>query len=345
MMAFFKSICFSVAIAAIIILSLSVVNGSKRKAAQKKPRLVDSCISDNDTTVPPSPKNGDGVQTIMQSVSLQDFDAYLSEYIGNSTNLALLLDYDGTLTPIVSHPDLATLPVETKNVLQTLAKMPNVYIAIISGRGLDDVKNKVGIDGLTYAGNSGLEILFPNGTNYVHPLPNEYREKVTELLKCLQDRVCKHGAWVENKGTILTFHYRKVPEDLRAKLVSEAQRFIEVAGLKVMEAHCALEAKPYVDWNKGKAALHILDKAFGRDWRKKHIRIIFVGDDVVDEDAMKALKGTAVTFRVDASNIVETSAEHRLPDIDSVLNMLKWVARHCDKRELREDSVENLSDG
>jgi trehalose 6-phosphate synthase/phosphatase len=53
--------------------------------------------------------------------------------------VALLLDYDGTLAPIAPHPDLAILPVETKNVLQRLSNMPDVYIAIISGRNVDNV--------------------------------------------------------------------------------------------------------------------------------------------------------------------------------------------------------------
>jgi trehalose 6-phosphate synthase/phosphatase len=57
--------------------------------------------------------------------------------------VALLLDYDGTLAPIAPHPDLAILPVETKNVLQRLSNIPDVYIAIISGRNVDNVINMV----------------------------------------------------------------------------------------------------------------------------------------------------------------------------------------------------------
>lgn len=108
-------------------------------------------------------------------------------YIGYSHKLALLLDYDGTLAPIAPHPDLATLPVETKNVLQRLSNLSDVYIAIISGRGVENVKDMVGIEGITYAGNHGLEILHPDGSKFVHPMPVEYAEKVSGLLKALQD--------------------------------------------------------------------------------------------------------------------------------------------------------------
>lgn len=67
----------------------------------------------------------------------------MNRYVGNTHKLALLLDYDGTLAPIAPHPDLAILPPETKNVLQRLSNMSDVYIAIISGRNVENVKKMV----------------------------------------------------------------------------------------------------------------------------------------------------------------------------------------------------------
>jgi len=150
----------------------------------------------------------------------------------------LLLDYDGTLAPIAPHPDLATLPPETKNVLQRLTNLSDVYIAVISGRGVDNVKNMVGIEGITYAGNHGLEILHPDGSKFVHPMPVEYEEKVSGLLKALQDSVCRDGAWVENKGALLTFHYRETPNDLRPAMLEKARNLMVQFGFKPAEAHC-----------------------------------------------------------------------------------------------------------
>lgn len=110
-------------------------------------------------------------------------------YIGDNHKLALLLDYDGTLAPIATHPDLAILPLETKNVLQRLSNMSDVYIAIISGRNVNNVKSMVGIEGITYAGNHGLEILHPDGSKFVHPMPAELEDKVANLMQTLQDQV------------------------------------------------------------------------------------------------------------------------------------------------------------
>lgn len=71
-------------------------------------------------------------------------------YIGDTNKLALLLDYDGTLAPLAPRPDLAILPTETKNVLERLTNMSEVYISIISGRNVHNVKDMVCIKFLNY---------------------------------------------------------------------------------------------------------------------------------------------------------------------------------------------------
>lgn len=268
----------------------------------------------------------------MPAVTLDDFDEYLAKYIGNTHKLALLLDYDGTLAPIAPHPDLAIIPEETKHILQRLSNIPDVYIAVISGRNVDNVKQMVGIEGITYAGNHGLEILHPDGTKFVHPMPTKYEGKVGDLLKDLEEQVCKDGAWVENKGALLTFHFRETPANKRSALTETATRLIENAGFGAGKAHCAIEAKPPVQWNKGRASIYILRTAFGVDWSER-VRIIYAGDDATDEDAMQALKGMAATFRVTSSQITKTYAERRLPSTDSVLTMLRWVERHLCRRK------------
>lgn len=277
-------------------------------------------------------------ETTMQPVSVDDFDDYLLKYIGYNHKLALLLDYDGTLAPIAPHPDLATLSPELKNVLYKLSNHSDVYVAVISGRSVDNVKKMVGIEGITYAGNHGLEILHPDGSKFVHPMPIEFEEKVSLLLKSLQDSVCRDGAWVENKGALLTFHYRETPAHLRPQMVEKARMLIEKFGFNATESQCALEARPPVQWNKGRASIYILRTSFGVDWSER-IKIIYVGDDWTDEDAIVALKGMARTFRISQSDIVKTAADHRLPSTDSVYTMLKWVERHFMGRKARANSL------
>ncbi|XP_050440348.1 uncharacterized protein LOC126845619 isoform X2 [Adelges cooleyi] len=311
-MAFSKYICFSLTIAAISIASLSVVS------CVKSGTFVDGGDSKE-------PESANDLPTITRPLVVQNFDACLSSYIGDRNEIVLLLDYDGTLTDIVQRPEMATIPDDTKTVLQTLAGMPNVHVAIISGRGLGDLKKMVGINDLTYAGNTGLDIIFPNGDDFKFLIPAPMKITFDNLKNSLEKEVCKHGAWVEDKGPTMTYHYREVPDSLRPELVERAHFLIEKAEFKAGKAHCAIEVTPPVDWDKGHAALYILNKFFPRNWME--IPTIFVGDDTNDEYAMKALQRTAVTFRVDATKTVDTLAKYRLLNPTCVLAMLKWVLR------------------
>ncbi|XP_021947328.1 alpha,alpha-trehalose-phosphate synthase [UDP-forming] isoform X2 [Folsomia candida] len=284
-------------------------------------------------------EDGDEVlPTTMTPLTMDDFEEILAKYVGTNFKLALLLDYDGTLAPIAPHPDLATIPTETKKVLERLSSMSDVYIAIVSGRNVENVKKMVGIPNVTYAGNHGLEIVHPDGTKFVHPMPVAYEEKVSTLLKELQEELCHDGAWVENKGAVLTYHYRDTPLNLRPPMISRASELMVRNDFVVAKGHCIVEAKPPVLWNKGRASVYILRTAFGVDWHER-VRIVYAGDDATDEDAIQALKGMAVTFRVTPSHSVRTLADRRLPSTDSVLMMLKWVERHVSKRKPRHNST------
>ena len=123
----------------------------------------------------------------MSDMNVADFDGMLKKYIEKNhqwRRLCLLLDYDGTLAPIASHPDLTVLPDETKQILERLSKMPDVFMGIITGRSIPDIKQKVGIPGITYAGNHGLDIVHPDGTK-VHYKSNIFEAHLVAGMKCI----------------------------------------------------------------------------------------------------------------------------------------------------------------
>lgn len=275
-------------------------------------------------------EESDPLTNKMLPLTLDDFDTYFTNHIDEVCKLSLILDYDGTLTPLTSHPDLAIMSEETKRVLERLANMPDVNIAIISGRSLDNISKIVGIEKITYAGSHGLEILHPDGTKFIHPVPQEYAEKLRELMRLLQDEVCHDGAWVENKGVLLTFHYRETPLSEREKIVNRATEIFIKAGFEPHLGHMAIEAKPPVKWDQGRASIHILRTMYGVDWSER-VRIIYAGN----EDAMQTLQGIAFTFRVDSSPAVRTAADCRLAGPDAVFTMLRWVEKQMNKRSPR----------
>ena len=264
-------------------------------------------------------------------ISEDDFGPYLSTYINETSKIALLLDYDGTLAPIAPHPDLAYIPEETKRILERLSQMPDVNVAIISGRSRENVKKMVGIEGITYAGNHGIDITLSNGIEFSYPIPEDYKVKLEILKKRLEEDVCNYGAWVENKGTVITWHYHEVYEGMQKVLIEKAEKIFKETGLNISHSYMAFEARPPIQWDKGYAALFIMDSLYGKNW-SDNICTIFAGDDKTDEDAFKALKGKSVTFRVIRSTAVETEANYCLPSCDGVLTLLQWVERRVSSR-------------
>ena len=128
--------------------------------------------------------------------------------VGDSRgSILLLLDYDGTLTPIVENPKLVFLPHEMRNLLEKISrKYPT---AIITGRSLWDIKNLVGIEGIYYVGNHGFEI-FEAGKPKVKVEAEKIKPVIQRICDELEKKVDIEGAIVENKGLTASLHYRLV---------------------------------------------------------------------------------------------------------------------------------------
>ena len=236
------------------------------------------------------------VSRVMEKLKVEDFTAMLGGYLGEPgwSKLCLLLDYDGTLAPHGSHPDLTVLPEETRATLQRLADMPEVFIAVITGRCVPDIRRKVNIKNITYAGNHGIDIRHPDGTVFVPPIPEEVEERASWLLQRLQAECCEAGAWLENKGIVLALHHEAwrergvIQPDRRETLLARARGLITQAGFRIgmSDGGNVTEAKPGIKWDKvsfteagellriyfqGDAAIYILRSAFGVNW-KENIR-------------------------------------------------------------------------
>ncbi|CAG0881639.1 unnamed protein product [Cyprideis torosa] len=278
---------------------------------------------------------GDANHHSMKPLTVSDFEKDLSAHLEDSEKIVMLLDYDGTLAPIVMDPKVALMRPEMAQVLRRLNNHPDVTIAILSGRNIEEMKHMIDIEGIIYAGNHGLEILHPDGSVFTHPLCKQFMTDTEKIMQELQSNCCTGGAWVEQKDMMMTFHYRKVPNEQRKELVTKARSIIEGNGFKALKGDMCLEAWPPVEWDKGQASIHILRTTFGVDWFTR-AKIIYVGDDELDEPAMQMLKGIGLTFRVTSGAAIDyqTSAQHRLASTDAVLTLLKFVERHCRDRAM-----------
>lgn len=237
--------------------------------------------------------------------------------------LALFLDYDGTLTPICEHPAKAKLSDSMREVLRSCAARPDTDITVISGRGLKDLREMVDLCELTYSGNHGLEIDGADIPHFRHEDLAHYGERIADLARKLHE-IAHAPAWVEEKSYTLTLHVRTLPEAEREPLLTRAREMIRDAGFQPRDAHLALEARPPIAWDKGRAVHHILRAHYGPSW-SEHVRVIYLGDDQTDEDAFRFMSGLAMTFRIGPADTL-TAASRRLPDVKSVEALLNWIA-------------------
>lgn len=167
--------------------------------------------------------------------------------------MALLIDFDGTLAEINPNPIFTRMNTRTERIVHRIAEHPNIYLAVISGRRLADVHERVGIDNITYSGNHGLEIRFSNQTEHHYPMPSEIYRNCSLLRDELRSKLAKSGAWVEDKNVSLTYHYGPVPNELHEQYVVQATQLIHMYGYIPVQAHSALEIKPPIVWSKGRA--------------------------------------------------------------------------------------------
>lgn len=115
---------------------------------------------------------------------------FVCRIINPSNQIAVLTDFDGTIAEIQPDPSTTTIKPESKSALEQLVTRPNVLTAVISGRPMYNVRARVGLKNITYSGNHGMEIVFPNATEYHHQITPEMYENCLELKAILNEKVC-----------------------------------------------------------------------------------------------------------------------------------------------------------
>ena len=221
--------------------------------------------------------------------------------ISKAEHILLLLDYDGTLTPIVRRPELARLPNRTRTLLKQLLRRKYVTVGIISGRSLRDVKKLVGLKGTIYVGNHGLELEGPN-FKFVNPAAKNSKPLIQKIGRKLKEKLRQiNGALVEPKGLTLSVHHRLVKGSdliiLKGIFDNVTKPFRIRKKIKVGMGKKVFEVRPPVKWDKGKIVKWILARLYPGH-KAKGLLPIYLGDDRTDEDAFRALKRKGLTIFV-----------------------------------------------
>lgn len=239
--------------------------------------------------------------------------------------LAVFLDFDGTLSPIVDRPDDARMTPSGGPALARLAAL--CPVAIVSGRDLGDVRARAGVPSLWYAGSHGFEYISPDGELHEHEQAGQAVAALAEAERQLSARLQDiPGVIIESKRFALAAHYRMVADE-RATEVIEA--VAEVGArypvLRMTGGRKVAELRPNIDWDKGKALHWLLEQIAPDDGE---VLPVYGGDDLTDEDALTAIgeRGVGVVVRNYELGDRTTAAHVGVDDPEEFCAFLERVA-------------------
>lgn len=248
------------------------------------------------------------------------FDAWpeISAIIQAADTLFVGTDYDGTLAPLTDDPAEETLPDTTRQLLFDLLRIPGLRVAVISGRDIPNLRQRVRVPFLAFAGNHGLELEWCDQRDK-HPDSEQFRATVQRLTSELTAQTATMpGLFIQDKGLSLTAHFQRA-----AQHRDELKRLIEAhlrpeENFKIRGSHTAWDVRPDTTWTKG-TAFQMLREAHGCVTSLG----FFLGDDRSDEDAFAALSEQDLGVLVGPER--PTLARYRLNDYHEVAELFRRV--------------------
>ncbi|MBQ0924941.1 trehalose-phosphatase [Saccharopolyspora endophytica] len=214
--------------------------------------------------------------------------------------LVLVLDFDGTLAPIGTDPTEVVLSSQARDVLQQLSR--HGPVSILSGRDLQDVRHRVHLDGLWYAGSHGFELVGPDGAVFAQDIGEPALRGLNEAEQFLREELkTVPGARIDRKRFALAVHFRNVHPGSTGEVRSVVERISRTLPmLRLAHGRQVIELLPDVGWNKGRALRWLLQRM---ESAAPGAVPVYAGDDYADEDALHEIHD-------DGIGIVVRSREH-----------------------------------
>jgi trehalose 6-phosphate phosphatase len=240
---------------------------------------------------------------------------------------AVFFDFDGTLSEIVNDPDSARLADGAADALTALSS--RCPVAILSGRDLADVRQRIGLPGLWYAGSHGFELTGPDGEHHQNAEAAASIPVLAEAAAALADQIGDiPGVALEHKRFGVAVHYRNAARDRVGEVAAAVRSAGQRTGLRVTTGREVIELRPDVDWDKGKTLRWVLDYIRDNEGSDSLLPV-YLGDDITDEDAFDAVAddGIAILVRHSDDGDRATAAHYALDDPDRVREFTERLAR------------------
>jgi trehalose-phosphatase len=218
---------------------------------------------------------------------------------------------------------MAVLAPGMRAVLERLAE--RCLVAIVSGRDLLDVRERMAMPDLVYAGSHGFDIRGPGGLHEQHAAGAAALPALDAAEAALLRRASSiPGVLVERKRFAIAVHYRNAPDDRAQDVEHMVDEVLGLhAGLRKGLGKKVFELRPDVAWDKGRAVLWLLDALA---LTPERATTIYIGDDVTDEDAFAALAESGRGIGIIVEPEGPTTARYQLANVDDVERFLTWLA-------------------
>lgn len=253
----------------------------------------------------------------------------IRKVIKEAESIHLFLDYDGTITPFTDNPEETYPSKKAVNILKSLVSIPQVQIAIISGRQLSKLRELLKLEEVTYAGAHGLQIEYPTGEKFVWDKAEDNKTVIEQIKNKLSGAFTNFdGVFLEDKEFTLGLHYRKYDGDPQVIVKKFKQQVGDhLDGLQMLCGDKILEVRPK-GWHKGKA-VELIKKKFVENFPEGGKALpIYIGDDRTDEDAFQYLKegpGLTVLVLNEKAKTEPTQAKYYCQDPKEVLRFLDQI--------------------
>jgi trehalose 6-phosphate phosphatase len=254
---------------------------------------------------------------------------YLETFKKDSST-AIVTDIDGTISEIAPTPEEAVVTNSMRNGIEKLNEKFKL-VAVLSGRSVLNASKMLGVEGLLYVGNHGMEF-YKDDRLYVNPDVEKYLPHLKKTGQKLKkgDLSCINGIIFEDKGICYSIHYRLAnpAENVREKILNTLHNDPECKKLIISEGRQLVELKPPVSCNKGTILTNIIEE-YNLE------KIIYLGDDITDADAFSKLKEMQKEGKIMGASILVLSSE--IPSyvkkdatffvngVDEVLKFFQWL--------------------
>ncbi|MFC1978368.1 trehalose-phosphatase [Chloroflexota bacterium] len=202
-----------------------------------------------------------------------------------SRPFGLVTDVDGTISRIAPSPEEAIVSPLCRKYLSALVDRLDL-VAVISGRPLTEVMGMVGVEGLVYVGNHGLE-MWNRGAPEKWQGSERYVDTITSAVSAIKNMLDVDGLYFENKGLTASIHYRNCTDiiSVRSRILAAVGSLSQASDLRISNGKMVVELRPKLKADKGSALNTLIEKY-------RLSGAIYIGDDVTDVDAFEALQGS-----------------------------------------------------